>query len=280
MKRYAVIGHPIEHSLSPRIHQYFAATQNIALKYDKILAPLDDFAGTVADFFAQGGNGLNVTVPFKSAAFELADERSPAAQQAAAVNTLKYEQGLLRADNTDGVGLTHDLAVNLGEMIADRRVLILGAGGAARGILAPLLQQHPKQILIANRSAKKAIQLAKTFAPYGELCGFALDKIKNESVDMIINATSVALDGAALKLPSRLAKGALCYDLSYGVKTSFMAWADGHAARRVMDGLGMLVEQAAASFECWHGVRPDTSGILKWTDCRTRRVLDFDCVSD
>ena len=263
MKRYAVIGHPVEHSLSPQIHQYFARHAGIELSYQKLLSPLAEFNHYARTFFDQGGCGVNITLPFKGEAFLLASEHSSAASAAKSANTLKkLDNGALFADNTDGIGFVRDVSENLAYQIEDKQVLILGAGGAVSGILLPLLQQKPKQVLIANRTQDKAKQLAQRFKNEGELCGFSLSEIKNKAVDIVINATSASVVGEALILPDNVAEGALCYDLFYGAKTPFMKWAEKKGAQLVTDGLGMLVEQAAAAFYLWHGVRVETGGLI------------------
>jgi shikimate dehydrogenase len=192
--KLAVFGNPIEHSLSPSIHTLFAQQTGVQIEYDKILAPVDAFVATAQNFINQGGKGFNITVPFKIDAFNLATKHSINAQTAGAVNTIKVDGDTLIGENTDGIGLLHDLTKNLGIDLQNKIVLILGAGGATRGILLPLLQQQPARVMIANRTASKAIQLAKDFEPYGKTCGFGLEKIKNDPVDIIINATSASLD--------------------------------------------------------------------------------------
>jgi shikimate dehydrogenase len=260
--KYAVIGNPISHSLSPQIHHKFAEQTGIDLSYEKILSPLDSFKQTVDDFF-QTGQGLNITVPFKLNAFDFADEVSEMAQMAGAVNTLKKQNNKIIGTNTDGIGLVQDIQENLGIRLKDKRIMILGAGGATQGILLPFLQQNTQQILIANRTASKAKDLANKFAKFGKVCGFALEKIKGEPVDIIINATSSSLNNESINLPKGLVKGALCYDLVYGKETPFMQFAKDNEAVKIADGLGMLVEQAAVSFEFWHGIKPETKSIIK-----------------
>lgn len=261
--KYAVIGNPIEHSLSPQIHTEFARQTGIALNYEKILSPLNSFEQTVKEFF-KTGQGLNITVPFKLEAFNFADEKTIVAQSAGAVNTLKKEGNKIIGTNTDGIGLVQDIQENLGFSLSNKRIMILGAGGATQGILLPLLEQGTKQILIANRTASKAKELANNFSKFGSVCGFGLEKIKNTSVDIIINATSSSLNNESIKLPKKLVKNALCYDLVYGKqKTPFMQFSQGNGAVKIADGLGMLVEQAAVSFEFWHGIKPKTKNIIQ-----------------
>ncbi|HRP23738.1 shikimate dehydrogenase [Thauera sp.] len=275
MDRYAVVGNPIAHSRSPQIHAAFARQTGQALRYDALLAPVDGFARTVADFRARGGRGLNVTVPFKLEAFALATRRTPRAEMAGAVNTLAFEADAILGDNTDGAGLVRDLEGNLGFALAGCRILLLGAGGACRGALLPLLASQPAALTIANRSVAKAAALAALFAPEAgaaslDACGF--DALAGRRFDLVINATSASLSGALPPLPPGLyAEGALAYDMMYGRgDTPFMAAARADGAARIADGLGMLVEQAAESFALWRGVRPDTAAVL----AELRRQID------
>jgi len=256
--RYAVFGNPIAHSKSPGIHAEFARQTQQSMSYEAILAPLDDFAAAVRAFAAHGGRGANVTVPFKEQAFALSDRLSARAEAAGAVNTLSFEEGLVLGDNTDGVGLVTDLTANLGVVLAGRRVLLLGAGGAARGVVLPLLEQAPACLVIANRSVDRAIALATALGGRG--CGFG--DLAGQAFDVVINATSASLAGAAPPLPAgTYAPGALAYDMMYGRETPFMADARAEGAR-VADGLGMLVEQAAEAFRVWRGVRPDAAAVI------------------
>ena len=263
---YAVFGNPIAHSKSPRIHTAFAAQTGQDLRYEARLAPLDGFAGAVHQFMAEGGRGANVTVPFKEEAFRLCDSLSPRARLAGAVNTLSLEAGHIRGDNTDGAGLVRDIENNLGFALAGRRILLLGAGGAARGAVLPLLERQPACLVIANRSPAKAEALAAEFAPETRLplqgCSFA--GLAGRSFDLVINATSASLGGEALPLPEGLhAPGALAYDMMYGKgETPFLAQARTSGAARLADGLGMLVEQAAEAFLIWRGIRPETGPLL------------------
>lgn len=266
--RYAVIGNPVEHSRSPSIHHAFARQCGIELEYERRSAPLDGFAASVETFFSQGGRGLNVTVPFKEQAFQLARQAlSRRAELAGAVNTLWLAQGCLHGCNTDGVGLLADLR-RLGYDPADRRVLLVGAGGAARGVLLPLLEAGCNQLRIVNRSVERAVNLQADMAAAlpqsaGRLSAGTLAEAGN-GWDIVINATSGGLSGQAPALPDGLyAPGALAYDMVYAKEpTPFMVQADAAGARQCADGLGMLVGQAAASFEIWHGVLPDTSPVL------------------
>ncbi|MCX8146529.1 MAG: shikimate dehydrogenase [Azovibrio sp.] len=263
---YAVFGNPITHSKSPRIHAAFAAQTGADIRYEARLAPLDDFAGAVRRFMAEGGRGANVTVPFKEAAFRLCDSLSPRARLAGAVNTLSLEAGHIRGDNTDGAGLVRDIETNLGFALAGRRILLLGAGGAARGVILPLLENQPAQLRIANRSPAKAAALAAAFAPDTRcpIAGGSFAELAGQAFDLVINATSASLGGAALPLPDGLyAPGALAYDMMYGQgETPFLTQARAAGASRRADGLGMLVEQAAEAFLIWRGIRPETGALL------------------
>ncbi len=262
--RYAVIGNPIAHSKSPQIHAMFAEQTGQLMCYDRRLAEIDRFATEVAAFVREGGKGLNVTVPFKEDAWRLVDAASERAQRAQAVNTLIVKpDGSLTGDNTDGVGLVRDLTVNHGRRLAAGRVLLLGAGGAARGVLGPLLQQLPKQILVANRTAAKARDLAEAFAPDGPVRGCGLTEIGGR-FDLIVNATAASLAGQVPPLPDDcLAEGACCYDMMYGAEpTAFMHWGAARGAAQCLDGLGMLVEQAAESFFLWRGLMPETAPVI------------------
>ncbi|SMN13356.1 Shikimate 5-dehydrogenase I alpha [Bathymodiolus heckerae thiotrophic gill symbiont] len=263
MYKLAVFGNPIKHSLSPKIHTSFARQTGVRVEYAKILAPIDGFSQSAYDFINQGGNGFNITVPFKINAFNLATTHTINAQTAGAVNTIKVNGNELIGENTDGIGLVNDLTKNLGIDLHDKIVLILGAGGATRGILLPLLQQNPKRIMIANRTASKAVKLAKDFAKFGKTCGFGLEKIKDDPVDIIINATSASLGGETPDITSGVVNNAVCYDLMYGQQTPFMDWAKTNNASMVFNGLGMLVEQAAAAFEFWSEKQPDTQAVIK-----------------
>lgn len=267
MDRYAVIGNPIAHSKSPQIHAAFARQTGQELSYEALLAPVDGFAQTVADFRAHGGRGLNVTVPFKLEAFALAERHTPRAQAAGAVNTLAFDADGILGDNTDGAGLVRDLTANLDFALAGRRILLLGAGGATRGALLPLLDSRPAHLTIANRTVGKAEALAALFAAHAgdsvlDACGF--DALAGRRFDLVINATAASLAGDLPPLPPGLyAEGALAYDMMYGRDpTRFMRAALADGAARAEDGLGMLVEQAAESFALWRGVRPDSGPVL------------------
>jgi len=262
MDAYVVIGNPIAHSKSPEIHARFAQQSAQSIRYERLLAPLDDFGGTVRDFMAGGGCGANVTVPFKLQAHALADRLSERARLAGAVNTLKFEQGMIFGDNTDGAGLVADIVTNAGVALSGKRILLLGAGGAARGALLPLLEQGPAQLVLANRSLAKARELATQFAAYGNLAASEYAALQG-SFDVIINATSASLGGELPPLPPQvLSTATLAYDMMYGSEpTVFMQFAVQHGAT-VRDGLGMLVEQAAEAFLLWRGVRPATAAVF------------------
>jgi len=256
---YAVIGNPVGHSQSPRIHALFAAQCRQDMDYSALLAPLESFVTTARQFAAAGGLGVNVTVPFKEQAYRLADTLTPRAKAARAVNTLSFQPGRIAGDNTDGAGLVRDLTVNHRCTIRDKRVLLLGAGGGARGVVLPLLAEQPALLAIANRDSDKAARLAEDF-PGTRASGFA--DLAGQSFDLVINATSAGLSGAELPLPPGIfAAGGLAYEMLYGRETPFMARAR-DAGAEVADGLGMLVEQAAEAFWVWRGMRPDTAPIL------------------
>ncbi|MCU7875560.1 MAG: shikimate dehydrogenase [Candidatus Thiodiazotropha sp. (ex Lucinoma borealis)] len=265
MDKYAVIGNPIEHSKSPEIHAAFAQQTGESIEYSRLLGSIDDFVGDVRRFLAEGGQGLNVTVPFKQQAWRLADELSPRAHTAGAVNTLiRLDNNQLHGDNTDGVGLVRDLTVNQGFRLQGKRILMLGAGGAVRGVMRPLLEQKPKRIVIANRTASKAYSMANGLACYGQVAGCGLDELEGMQFDLIINGTAAGLEGEVPAIPDEiLAKGCWCYDMLYSHQvTAFQAWGKTHQAARSLDGLGMLVEQAAESFRLWRDILPETSPII------------------
>lgn len=263
---YAVMGNPITHSKSPRIHTLFAEQTGQQMKYEAIQVDIGGFKQALGNFAATGGKGLNITVPFKQEAWALVDARSDRAERAGAVNTIRFEaDGQLFGDNTDGVGLVTDLERNHGITIRGRRVLMLGAGGAARGVLAPLLEQHPAELLIANRTVDKARALASGFAELGPVVGCGFPALAGRQFDLLINATAASLQGERLPLANEItASGACCYDMMYGAEpTTFMQWAHGQGVTCVLDGLGMLVEQAAESFYVWRGVRPETAPVIQ-----------------
>ncbi len=257
--RYAVFGHPIAHSKSPQIHAAFARQSGQDMHYEAILAPLDDFAGSIAEFIAAGGRGANVTVPFKEEAFRLVNRLSARAQHAGAVNTLTFDSGNIAGDNTDGAGLVADLTRNLNCVLAGKRILLLGAGGAARGVIEPLLDQQPAELVIANRTVSRAQELVELFAHGIRACSF---DAADTPFDIIINATAASLAGDLPPLSPRVfTQDTLAYDMMYGRDTPFLDFARTHEARTA-DGLGMLVEQAAEAFYLWRGVRPDTAPVI------------------
>ena len=268
--QYAVFGNPIEHSKSPEIHRQFAEQTQQTLAYSKQLVPEDGFDQAADTFFANSGKGLNVTLPFKQEAFGYADAITDRARRAGAVNTLALQNdSKVLGDTTDGVGLVTDIKDNLGWQIRHKRILILGAGGAVRGVLEPLLAEQPQHIVIANRSVDKALQLSQQFAELGYLLGCGYDMLGEQSYDLIINGTSAGLQGQLPPLPETLiAREAevvktACYDMMYGAKpTLFVQWAQQQGAL-ASDGLGMLVEQAAESFALWRGVRPQTAATIR-----------------
>ncbi len=262
--RYAVVGNPIAHSKSPLIHAEFARQTGQDLSYTALLAPLDGFAATAQAFRADGGKGLNVTVPFKQEAWHLATELTQRARLAQAVNTLKFEEGKILGDNTDGAGLVRDITLNLGFALRGKRILLMGAGGAARGVVLPLLEQCPALLGIANRTPAKAHELGQQFLEYGDISTGDFASLASCHFDLIINATSSSLAGELPPLPPGVfAPGSLAYDMMYGKgMTPFLQFAQANDAARVADGLGMLVEQAAESFFLWRGVRPDTRSVI------------------
>jgi shikimate dehydrogenase len=259
---YAVIGNPIAHSKSPDIHARFAAQTQQSLVYERLLAPLDGFVSTMQTFVQQGGKGANVTVPFKLEAHALATVLTERAQAAGAVNTLKFDGDAILGDNTDGVGLVADIVRNADIGISGKRILLLGAGGAARGVVLPLLNEHPAELVIVNRTASKASELTQQFAEKGNVTASDFASLDG-SFDIVINATSASLAADVPPIaPTVFGTNAFAYDMMYGKEpTVFMCFAKRHGAR-VRDGLGMLVEQAAESFFVWRGVRPDTAPVF------------------
>ncbi len=257
--RYAVIGNPVAHSKSPWIHAEFARATRQDIEYGRIEAPREGFAAAVGAFRDAGGRGLNVTLPFKEQACGLCGETTARARAAGAVNTLRFDPPGIYGDNTDGAGLVRDLAANLGLVLAGRRVLLAGAGGAARGVVQPLLEAGVGRLVIANRTVARARSLAARFTGT-RACGY--EALRGESFDLVVNATSAGLEDAMPPLPRGVfARGALAYDMVYGRVTPFLRAARA-AGAAVSDGLGMLVEQAAESFFLWRGVRPDTAPVL------------------
>jgi shikimate dehydrogenase len=273
--RYAVFGHPIGHSLSPRIHTLFAAQTGQHMVYEAEDVTPERFESRVRAFFAKGGQGLNCTIPLKELAWRIADRRSSRAERAKAVNTLARDRDkALFGDNTDGIGLLRDLRVNLGLTLAGARILVLGAGGAARGILAQLLEERPECLVVANRTSARAEALAAEFADLGPIEARGFDDLIDRRFELILNATAASLASETLALPDEiLAPGGACYDLAYGTApTPFVRWGKEHGARLSVDGIGMLVEQAAEAFFLWRGVRPTTQSVITTLDIeRSRR---------
>lgn len=265
LDRYAVMGQPIKHSKSPRIHRLFAEQTGQHLSYSAEEVSPEEFRAVVADFFANGGKGLNCTVPLKELAWAYAEYTSERARLSKAVNTLSlHVDGKVFGDNTDGVGLITDLKHNHHLDLSGCSILILGAGGATRGIIAPILAEQPKQLVIANRTLAKALQLADDFSAEGRLEACGLDELNNQAFDLIINATSASLSQDLPALPDTvLASNGVCYDLAYANQaTPFVQWGNEHGACHSLDGLGMLVEQAAEAFFIWRGVRPETQSVI------------------
>jgi len=264
---YAVIGHPIEHSKSPLIHAAFAQATHQNLEYERILAPLNGFKETIQIMQAKGYKGANVTVPFKFEAFQLATQLTERAHDAGAVNTLTFNPEGIIGDNTDGAGLVRDIEQNLQTTIAGKRVLLIGAGGAAEGVLHPVLAQSPALLVISNRTLDKALSMVKKVEDQGDyrfvtVNAHAFEDLAGQQFDIVINATSTGLSDNSLPIPASIfAPGALAYDMMYGKETAFMSLARQTGAQ-VSDGLGMLVEQAAEAFYVWRGVRPLTKDVM------------------
>ena len=269
MDRYCVIGNPIEHSLSPQIHQEFAAQTGELLTYEKVKVELTGFADFLKDFANSGGKGLNITVPFKVEAFNGATQLHELADIANAVNTLSIEGAEIIGFNTDGLGFIRDLTQRHGVQLAGKSVLVLGAGGACRGIIEPLLSTNPAQVTIANRTLANAQALCELFSGrhrHNSLSCVDLSVLAEGdpgTYDLVVNTTSLGLSANGITLPASLAQGSFCYDMSYGDKAAFARWAKEQGALNSVDGLGMLVEQAAESFNIWRGVRPRTDEIYQ-----------------
>ena len=272
--RYALMGHPVSHSWSPFIHGMFARATLQHMQYRLIDVAPEKFRSEAMQFFLDGGKGLNVTVPHKRAAAELVNELTPRAALAGAVNTISLKGiGELIGDNTDGAGLVIDLEQNLGLELADRRILLLGAGGATRGILGPLLERQPAEVVIANRTAARAAELVDDFAGIARLSSSGFDAIAGAGFDLVINATAASLQGELPELPPAIVGPAtICYDLAYAKgETPFTRWARERGAAAAHKGWGMLVEQAAESFLIWRGVRPQTRQVLELLNAAPRR---------
>ena len=264
--QYAVFGNPIAHSKSPDIHRQFAKSTGQDINYEKQLVELDGFEQAVKLFVAEGGKGLNITVPFKLEAYQLADKLSKRARQAGAVNTLIIDDaGDISGDNTDGIGMVTDMIENHGWQLAGKTVLILGAGGAVRGVLGPLLDTGPAKITIANRTIEKAKSLAQGFSQQGEIQAVGFAEIPKQAFDVIINGTSASLAGELPPIPvEAVGPQTACYDMMYSsALTPFLQWAKDNGSDKLADGLGMLVEQAAESFWLWRGVKPETRAVIE-----------------
>lgn len=261
---YAVFGNPINHSKSPTIHRQFAEQTGQDMHYTKQLVNDGEFEIAAQAFFAQGGKGLNITVPFKLNAFAFAHKRTARAERAGAVNTLaRLSDGTILGDNTDGIGMIHDMH-NLGWELEGKRVLILGAGGAVRGILQPLLEEKPAQVVIANRTVEKAEELVKNFHDLGDVRAKSFAQLEGDVFDLVINGTSASMQGELPPLPTNLlAAQACCYDMMYGAEpTIFLAWAKNQGATQIADGLGMLIGQAAEAFYLWRQIRPEVVPVI------------------
>ncbi len=264
--RYGVMGFPVSHSRSPVIHRLFAQQTGQDLQYELLEVPPDKLETAIKQFERTGGKGLNITLPHKSEVTKLVDDMSERASNAGAVNTLVFRDGEIFGDNTDGVGLLRDLQSNLGLQLEDANILILGAGGATRGIISPLLDARPRSLMIANRTISKAQALAQHFSSEGPVTACRFQDVRTPPVyDLIINATSAGLTGDTPPYPEgAIGEHTICYDLSYSMRTTpFSSWANEHGAARSVMGWGMLVEQAAESYQLWRGVRPDTAQVLK-----------------
>jgi len=262
---YAVMGNPIAHSKSPVIHSHFAAQTAEAVHYTAIQVDPGGFAQAVAHFQATGGKGLNITVPFKQEAWSLVDSMSLRAQRAGAVNTIKFDGNTLYGDNTDGIGLVNDLLNNNKLVLKNKNILLMGAGGASRGVIIPLLEQKPAMLKIVNRTADKALDLAHQFADMGTVKGSGYEALDGEQYDVVINATAASLSGEVPPLPVNIFKSdGVAYDMMYSAEpTAFLKWSALQGVKKNIDGLGMLVEQAAESFYLWRGVRPETLPVIE-----------------
>jgi shikimate dehydrogenase len=270
--KYAVVGYPVAHSWSPFIHGLFAKQTGHAITYSRLDVPPEALNDRVAEFFAADGQGLNITLPHKQAACLIARERTPRAEMAGAVNTLALRSGGLFGDNTDGAGLIADLTRNLSFDLRGTRVLLLGAGGAARGVLGPLLEADPEYLEISNRNAERAQELAHEFSTLGTVHGCGFDGIANTTFDLVLNATSASLQDTIPPIPPAvIGPTTLCYDMAYGKgDTAFTRWSQSAGAGRAETGWGMLVEQAAESFLIWRGVKPDTAPVIAAVKSNTR----------
>lgn len=265
MDQYAVFGNPIKHSKSPDIHMAFAEQTQQLLRYNKQLVELDQFSSSAFEFLQGEGQGFNVTVPFKEEAYAWVEELDLLAQRAGAVNTVALKNGKIKGYNTDGLGLVRDITVNNHINLADKNILLLGAGGAVRGVLEPLLNKNPASITIANRTVEKAQTLADTFDDLGHVLACGYEALAGQQYDVIINGTSTGLTGELPPIPDDiLRKGGATYDMMYANEpTVFVHWGKQQGAAQALDGLGMLVEQAAEAFAIWRGIRPDTAAVMQ-----------------
>jgi len=264
--RYALMGHPVSHSWSPFIHGMFARATLQHMQYRLIDVSPERFRAEALQFFIDGGMGLNITVPHKQAAAELVNDLTPRAAEAGAVNTIhRKASGELVGDNTDGIGLVADLEANLGLALEGKRILILGAGGATRGVLGPLLERQPAVVAIANRTVSRAQQLVTEFAGFGTLVASGFDSVEAAPFDLVINGTSASLEGSVPPVaPAAIGAATVCYDMAYSKgETPFTRYAREHGAKAAYKGWGMLVEQAAESFMIWRGIRPQTRPVLE-----------------
>ena len=263
--RYAVVGDPVEHSISPEIHQMFAKQHGNQIEYKKIRVVKDLFEDFVKDFFSNRGTGLNITLPLKTHAFDIADSHDEDSSSCQAVNTLKSVDGKLNGFNTDGVGFLMDLEVWHGITVKDKHILLLGSGGAAKGIARPILRSGPKTLTIANRTPASALALVDQLRLESKenLDGIGLDdtQLSDKHFDIIVNATSTGHKNSEMPIDENLLEGAICYDLSYGSAARFSRWAESRGASKSIDGLGMLIEQAAKSYEIWTGFSPNTESV-------------------
>lgn len=271
--RYAVFGNPVAHSKSPQIHKLFAQQTDQSLIYTAELVEIGQFDQAVKTFIKNNGKGLNITVPFKEDAWCCATQLSERARRAGAVNTLILRaDGTLFGDTTDGTGLVRDLVQNHDIQLTNKDILIIGAGGAVRGVLESILEQKPASLVIANRTKQKALQLAEDFSELGNVSGCGLDEINDSRFDIVINGTSASLKGDLPPLPDSIFREASCsYDMMYAAQpTPFMSWSKDNGAKNIFDGLGMLVEQAAESFYLWRGVKPETAPVIE----HVRKLLE------
>jgi len=263
---YCVMGNPVAHSLSPQIQTLFAEQTGQAMYYQAIYVELSGFVAALDEFRRQGGKGMNITLPFKEDAWRASDTRSERAERAHAVNTIRIEEdGCISGHSTDGAGLVRDMVVNHGCKLAGSDILVLGAGGAASGIIDPVMDESPARLVIANRTVSRAEELARRFSDRGNIMASSFDELAGQTFPLVINATSASLQGEVPPLPDELLdEGACCYDMMYSQDdTAFVAWARARHAGKALDGIGMLVEQAAESFRIWRGIRPETASIIE-----------------